>query len=192
MFPLGGFSKSQVREISQGFELTVSSKKESQDVCFIAKDYRTFIEKNFKERKPKIGNIKSVDGEILGRHSGIQNFTIGQRKKLGVTNNKPLYVVSINYKNGDVLVGDDTDLYSSDLIATNLNWSINPEELASNKLKAKIRYRSPEALAKINFLEDKVSVHFDQPQRAITPGQAIVFYDDNKVVGGGWIDEVRE
>ena len=192
MFPLGGFSKSKVREISEGFELSVASKKESQDVCFIANDYRAFIKKNFKEQKPKIGSIKSVDGEILGEHSGIQNFTIGQRRKLGVSNNRPLYVVSINYKNGDVIVGDDTDLYSSELIATNLNWSANPEELANHKLKAKIRYRSPESFAKVNFIEDKVSVHFDQPQRAITPGQAIVFYDDNKVVGGGWIDEVRQ
>ncbi len=192
MFPLGGFSKSQVREISEGFELSVASKKESQDVCFIANDYRTFIKKNFKERKPKIGNIKSVDGKILGEHSGIQNFTIGQRRKLGVSNNSPLYVVSIKYKNGDVVVGNDTDLYSSDLIATNLNWSTNPKELANDKLKAKIRYRSPESNAKINFIEDKISVHFDQPQRAITPGQAIVFYDENKVVGGGWIDEVHQ
>jgi len=192
MFPMGEFTKSEVRQISKGFKLTVSTKKESQDVCFIAKDYRNFIEKNFENNTPKIGSIKNINGKVLANHSGIHNFTIGQRKRLGISSVKPLYVVSINYKNGDIVVGDEIDLYSTKLYANDLNWSIDPKTINNKKLKAKIRYRSSESSVRINLLNKRVCVEFDKPQRAITPGQAIVFYDENKVVGGGWIEEVSK
>ena len=190
MFPLGEFNKSQVREISEGFELTVASKKDSQDVCFIAKDYRGFIEKNLPGTTLKKGFIKSLDGNVLGSHSGIHNFTIGQRKKLGIESTKAMYVVSINFQNNDVLVGNKDDLYSKVLFANNLNWTVDPKDLVEKKIEAKIRYRSPESLASIRFVNGRLHVLFDEAQRSITPGQAIVFYRDDKVLGGGWIDEV--
>ena len=111
---------------------------------------------------------------------------------MGISSVKPLYVVSINYKNGDIVVGDEIDLYSTKLYANDLNWSIDPKTINNKKLKAKIRYRSSESSVRINLLNKRVCVEFDKPQRAITPGQAIVFYDENKVVGGGWIEEVSK
>ena len=190
MFPLGSLTKKEVREISEGFELTVADKKDSQDVCFIAKDYRGFVEKNLPGFSAKLGEIKSLNGEVLGTHSGIHNFTIGQRKKLGINSLKAMYVVSINFENNDVIVGDKDDLYSKVLFASNLNWTVDPSQLIEKKIEAKIRYRSPESKASIRFIDDRLHVLFDEAQRSITPGQAIVFYHEDKVLGGGWIDEV--
>ena len=190
MFPLGSLTKKEVREISEGFELSVATKKDSQDVCFIAKDYRGFVEKNLPGFSAKLGEIKSLNGEVLGTHSGIHNFTIGQRKKLGINSLKAMYVVSINFENNDVIVGDKDDLYSKVLFANNLNWTVDPSQLLEKKIEAKIRYRSPESKASIRFIDDRLHVLFDEAQRSITPGQAIVFYHEDKVLGGGWIDEV--
>jgi tRNA-specific 2-thiouridylase len=190
MFPLGSLTKKEVREISEGFELSVADKKDSQDVCFIAKDYRGFVEKNLPGFSAKLGKIKSLNGEVLGTHSGIHNFTIGQRKKLGINSLKAMYVVSINFENNDVIVGDKDDLYSKVLFANNLNWTVDPSQLLEKKIEAKIRYRSPESKASIRFIDDRLHVLFDEAQRSITPGQAIVFYHEDKVLGGGWIDEV--
>ena len=190
MFPLGSLTKKEVREISEGFELSVADKKDSQDVCFIAKDYRGFVEKNLPGFSAKLGEIKSLNGEVLGTHSGIHNFTIGQRKKLGINSLKAMYVVSINFENNDVIVGDKDDLYSKVLFANNLNWTVDPSQLIEKKIEAKIRYRSPESKASIRFIDDRLHVLFDEAQRSITPGQAIVFYHEDKVLGGGWIDEV--
>ena len=190
MFPLGSLTKKEVREISEGFELSVADKKDSQDVCFIAKDYRGFVEKNLPGFSAKLGEIKSLNGEVLGTHSGIHNFTIGQRKKLGINSLKAMYVVSINFENNDVIVGDKDDLYSKVLFANNLNWTVDPSQLMEKKIEAKIRYRSPESKASIRFIDDRLHVLFDEAQRSITPGQAIVFYHEDKVLGGGWIDEV--
>ena len=190
MFPLGSLTKKEVREISEGFELSVADKKDSQDVCFIAKDYRGFVEKNLLGFSAKLGEIKSLNGEVLGTHSGIHNFTIGQRKKLGINSLKAMYVVSINFENNDVIVGDKDDLYSKVLFANNLNWTVDPSQLLEKKIEAKIRYRSPESKASIRFIDDRLHVLFDEAQRSITPGQAIVFYHEDKVLGGGWIDEV--
>lgn len=190
MFPLGALTKKEVREMSEGFELSVATKKDSQDVCFIAKDYRGFVEKNLPGFSAKLGEIKSLNGEVLGTHSGIHNFTIGQRKKLGINSLKPKYVVSINFENNDVIVGEKDDLYSKVLFANNLNWTVDPSQLLEKKIEAKIRYRSPESKASIRFIDDRLHVLFDEAQRSITPGQAIVFYHEDKVLGGGWIDEV--
>ena len=190
MFPLGEFSKPKVREISEGFNLSVATKKESQDVCFIAKDYRTFIEKNSIHFQPKGGVIKDVSGNILGEHEGIHNFTIGQRRKLGINSQEAMYVVNINFDNSDIIVGSETDLYSDTLYAKNLNWSMDRESILNLKLKAKVRYRSPESEVSIDFKDDgRLLVKFKKPQRALTPGQAIVFYKNEKVIGGGWIDQ---
>ena len=193
LFPLGSFSKDKVRKISEGFNLTVATKKESQDVCFIAKDYRKFVETNSNKNLKKYGVIKDLDGNKLGEHDGIQNFTIGQRRKLGISSDSPKYVVSINYNNSDVIVGEESDLYSDFLYASNLNWSVNKEEIPKLNISAKVRYRSPEAEVKINFIDsNNIFVKFKEPQRALTPGQAIVFYSGTQVVGGGWISETRE
>ena len=191
LFPLGEFTKSRVREISEGFDLSVASKKESQDVCFIAKDYRKFIEENSNYQEPKKGFIKNIEGKILGEHDGIHNFTIGQRKKLGIDSKTAKYVVSINFKEFEVVVGDEKDLYADTLYATNLNWSVDTDKLKNMDIKAKTRYRSPETPVDISFINDeKIMVKFSKVQRALTPGQAIVFYSGEKVLGGGWINEV--
>ena len=190
MFPLGEFTKEKVREMSEGFELSVATKKDSQDVCFIAKDYRGFIEKNLPGFSCKNGSIKNLEGKVLGSHSGIHNFTIGQRKKLGISSLEAKYVVSINFDNNDVFVGSQEDLYSKVLYANNLNWTVDPESLIEKKVQAKIRYRSPESVATIKFIDNRLHVSFEEAQRSITPGQAIVFYYKDKVLGGGWIDEV--
>ena len=109
---------------------------------------------------------------------------------MGINSPVAMYVVSINFKNNDVIVGNKEDLYSKVLFANNLNWSVNPKDLIEKKVDAKIRYRSPESSASIRFIDGRLHVLFDQPQRSITPGQAIVFYSNDKVLGGGWIDEV--
>ena len=191
MFPLGEFSKPKVREISEGFNLSVATKKESQDVCFIAKDYRTFIEKNSIHFQPKGGVIKEgLSASSFSAHEGIHNFTIGQRRKLGINSQEAMYVVNINFDNSDIIVGSETDLYSDTLYAKNLNWSMDRESILNLKLKAKVRYRSPESEVSIDFKNDgRLLVKFKKPQRALTPGQAIVFYKNEKVIGGGWIDQ---
>ena len=137
------------------------------------------------KEKPKKGNIKLKTGEILGKHNGIINYTIGQRKGLGISYKFPLYVIDLDYKNNEVIVGKEEDLYSNELFATNLNWQV---DVKSNlECLAKIRYRSKEAKAKVLKKENEVEVIFETPQRAITKGQSVVFYDEDGIVLGGGI-----
>jgi tRNA-specific 2-thiouridylase len=189
MLPLGEFTKSEVREKAQGLGLTVSAKPESQEICFIPdNDYVAFIKSRYAEcQRP--GPIVSTSGEVLGEHKGIFSFTIGQRKGLNIAQGYPLYVVSLDKDTNGVVVGRKEEAFRQSLTASRMNWVAMESLSAPMALKARIRYRHSENAARVVPLSpDQVKVEFNQPQLAITPGQAVVLYDGDIVVGGGWID----
>lgn len=190
IFPLGEIKKEEVRAIAKELDLKIMDKPESQEICFIPdNDYKNFIKKRAKsEIKP--GILKDTQGNILGEHQGIPFFTIGQRRGLKIAFGKPMYVVDINKENNEITIGTLDDLHTSELIAVNLNW-VSIESLKNPiKALAKIRYSHTPVLATVYPLNDSVRVIVDKPLTAVTPGQAVVFYDiDNNdtVIGAGWI-----
>jgi tRNA-specific 2-thiouridylase len=190
-FPLGDFTKKEIRKIAKSLHFPIANKPESQELCFIPNnDYRNFIKESsltlFNE-----GNFISTDGKILGKHKGIQNYTIGQRRQLGIAIGKPLYVIKIDPLTNTITLGGKNDLYSSKLIAENMNWIAIDKPQQPFKAFARIRYKHEESPATIIPIDDStVQITFDEAQRAITPGQAVVIYDDDTVVGGGWITAV--
>lgn len=189
IFPLqNNTSKQETRTIAEQNELIVAHKKDSQEICFITdNDYQTFLNK-YSNKKAKPGNIVLKNGEILGKHTGLINYTIGQRKGLGISYKEPLYVIKLDNSKNEVIVGVETDLYSNELIATDINWLAIDELKEPMELKAKVRYRAKEAECTIFPInEEKIKVVFKEPQRAITPGQSVVFYDNDIVIGGGKI-----
>ena len=129
-----------------------------------------------------------TEGNLLGEHNGISSYTVGQRRGLGFSNGEPMYVVSLDTSSNKVIVGREKDLYRKKLVANNLSWT-NKAPNEETEIKAKIRYRSPEQNAILKIKDNKAFVEFTEPQKAITPGQAVVFYDNYKVLGGGWIKE---
>ncbi|TET42490.1 MAG: tRNA 2-thiouridine(34) synthase MnmA, partial [Elusimicrobia bacterium] len=187
-FPLGDYTKSEVRQLAKEFGLKVHDKAASQEICFIpGDDYREFLKARISADKFKPGPIINKDGEVLGEHQGIAFYTIGQRKGIGA-HKKPFYVIAINKEKNTVVIGEERELCQDTLIAENVNWVDRKELTRLIEVKAKIRYRHPDSEATILPLTDgKVEVKFTQPQRAIAPGQAVVFYNDETVVGGGWI-----
>jgi tRNA-specific 2-thiouridylase len=194
-FPLGEMTKPQVRETARRHELTLAEKPDSQEICFVpGGDYKKFIDAYLAEQGDSLpdtsGDIVTREGEVLGHHGGIHNYTVGQRKGLGVATGSPLYVININGEKGQVTVGGSDDLLSRTLIAHKMNW-ISIEALHEPiRVRAKIRHRHEPAPAVVeNAGNGEVRVTFDEPQRAITPGQAVVFFDGDLVVGGGWIAE---
>src|SRR5437660_9425444 len=195
-FPLGHMTKPQVREIARNHELALAEKPDSQEICFVpGGDYKRFIDAYLAEQGESLpdtsGELVTTDGKVLGRHVGIHNFTVGQRKGLGVATGSPLYVIQINGEKGQVTVGDGDQLLARSLLAHKLNWIAFDELREPVRVHAKIRHRHGPAPALIeNAPDGEVRVTFDEPQRAITPGQAVVFYDRDIVVGGGWIAEV--
>ena len=193
LFPLGHYLKSHVRKIAHKLNLPVAAKADSQQLCFINNDnYRNFIEIHHSQIAPE-GNYFFVDGTCLGPHKGIHHYTIGQRRKLGIAAGKPLYVVKIIPDENKIILGDEQHLYKKSLIAENMTWvSIAEPEDPFNAF-AKIRYKHEEAPALIVPIgSQKTKVIFNEPQRAITPGQALVIYDNDIVLGGGWISEALD
>lgn len=188
IFPLGQYTKKQVRDIAQKAKLPVSHKSESQEICFIKdNNYKKFINKYKTQNMPK-GEFVDSKGNVLGYHSGITNYTIGQRRKLGISTGKPMYVLDIDKENNRILLGSNKELVSTHLIAKDLNWIMIDKLEKEMKVKAKIRYGAKPADAIISALENnRVKVIFTTAQRAITKGQAVVFYNDQYVVGGGII-----
>ena len=188
-FPVGGYSKDEIREIARSEGLPVADKPDSQDICFIPTGtYREFVEERLEEPKP--GVVVDVDGNVLAEHDGIHQFTIGQRKGLPMMGGtkRPIYVTSINSKSGKVTVGSVEGLLRDEVYASAVNW-IDGSPPVGTKITAKIRYRSPEEPASVEMLSEEVAkVTFSEPMRACTPGQAIVFYDDDRVLGGGFIE----
>jgi tRNA-specific 2-thiouridylase len=193
MFPLGGYQKAEVREIAAQRGLAIAVKPDSQEICFIpGGDYKRFISAYLAEQGEEIpdtaGELVSTAGEVIGRHTGVHNFTVGQRKGLGVTSPDPLYVIQIDNASHRVTVGHDAEATTRSLRASDLNWIAVPELKGEMRVRAKIRHRHEPAWATIRMDgPGTVEAVFDEPQRAVTPGQAAVFFDGDEVVGGGWI-----
>lgn len=189
VFPLQDYTeKEETRKIAEKNGLEVYKKPDSQEICFIPdNDYIRFLKENIQE-KEKIGNIVLEDGAILGKHKGLIHYTIGQRKGLGISYSEPLYVIRLDAKKNEVIVGTEDQLYQKELYANQLNWLLEKPKNGSH-IKAKIRYRAKEADAKLYFTDkiDVVKIVFEEPQRAITPGQSVVFYEEDVVIGGGKI-----
>lgn len=191
-FPLGELSKAEVRAIAEGVGLVTASKYESQDICFIPDgDYGAFLERWTGRRDPE-GEIRDLNGCVIGRHRGAVRYTIGQRRGLGVAAEQPLYVVAKDMEKRTVTVGPESALYSRELTASDFNWLSIPEPDRPRRVTARTRYRQRENGATVRPLEgSRVRLVFDRPQRAITPGQAIVLYDGDLVLGGGTIERVE-
>jgi tRNA-specific 2-thiouridylase len=191
LFPVGNLTKEEGRRIAEKLELSVTDKPESQEICFIPdNNYARFVEE-YTGSNASPGHIINRQGKILGQHRGITSYTIGQRKGLGIANREPLYVVAIDPQNNTITVGEKSEIYATDLIASNLNW-ISIEKLVSPmNVKARIRHHHREAEATVTPTDNnEVTVKFREPQMAPAPGQAVVFYDGDIVVGGGTIARV--
>jgi tRNA-specific 2-thiouridylase len=193
LFPLGHMSKPDVREEARRTGLRVFEKPDSQEICFIpGGNYKQFLDAYLDEQGEEIpdtaGELVTTSGEVVGTHSGIHNFTVGQRKGLGVATGTPLYVLEIRGDRREVVVGSGDELLSRTLRAKDVNWIAVDDLREPVRVHAKIRHRHEPAAAILEKAgEGEVLVTFDDPQRAITPGQAVVFYDGDVVVGGGWI-----
>jgi tRNA-specific 2-thiouridylase len=194
MFPLGEMSKPEARAAARNHGLAVAGKAESQEICFVPDgDYSGFIDRylaaeNATNRIPAAGEIVDSKGEVIGAHNGIHRYTIGQRRGLGIANDRPLYVLAIDADHNRVIVGEDEQLQKRSFVAAGVNWIAFDPPGEAFRAEVRIRYRHVEAPATIASMEnDRVRVEFDEPQRAITPGQATVFYRGDEVVGGGWI-----
>jgi tRNA-specific 2-thiouridylase len=189
LMPVGAYSKDQIRAIADQINLNVAHKPDSQEICFIPDhDYAGFIEESAGERAPE-GNFVDLDGQVIGRHKGITHYTVGQRKGLNLSLGYPVFVVEIRPETNEVVIGTGEDVYSDTLRAGHLNWmavdGLHGEEM---EVMAKIRYSHKGAPCTIKEVEEGVvECRFAEPQRAITPGQAVVFYQGEYVVGGGTI-----
>ena len=188
IFPLSEFeNKEQIREIARKNNLNVAEKEDSEDICFIPDgNYKKFLENN-SDIKPKTGNIVTKKGEILGKHTGLYNYTIGQRKGLGISYSEPLFVLGFNSQRNEVIVGTKDELYKKELVVGDINLLLFDEIEDILEVNVKIRYSSKEAKAKIKQEGKYIKVEFEEPQKAITPGQSAVFYIGDIVVGGGKI-----
>ena len=189
LFPLGNFkSKDEIRKIAEEHNLLVAKKPDSEDICFIPDgDYKKFLEEN-SNLKEKSGNIVTESGKVLGKHSGLYKYTIGQRKGLGIANPVPLFVKGFNIEKNELIVGEEKEIFSKETVANEINLILVDEITKPIQVMAKIRYAAKEAKATIYPIEEgKIKVEFEEPQRAITPGQSIVFYIGDIVLGGGKI-----
>ena len=192
-FPLGELTKDEVRELARRVNLPVADKPESMELCFVPNgNYAQFIQAYTRESgEPlleKQGAIVTEDGRVIGRHSGIHNYTVGQRKGLGFAAGKPVYVLAIDTENNRVIVGDDADLRSTTVEIENVNWLSIQEPVEPLRGLVKIRHKHEPAAASVEALPGlRARITFDEPQRAITPGQAGVLYDGDLVMAGGWI-----
>lgn len=184
LFPLGELTKPEIRNRARERKLAVAESKDSQEICFIAGDYRDFLQGRL-QAEP--GQVVDLQGNVLGEHRGLPFYTVGQRKGLGISGGRPLYVIALDSKNNRLILDDPEHLYENSLIAVNNNL-IYYENLESPiKVEARIRYRAPDTPALLTLQGDKALLEFDKPQRAITPGQSVVYYLDGYVLGGGTI-----
>ena len=191
LFPLAEFEdKEQIRKIARKNNLKVANKPDSEDICFVPDgNYKKFLENN-SDLKPKTGNIVNTKGEILGKHTGLYKYTIGQRKGLGISYKVPLFVIGFNPLKNQVIVGEENELYKKEILVKDINLLLFDKIEQPIEVDVKTRYSSKMAKAKINQeSDDTIRVIFDEPQRAITPGQSAVFYIDDIVIGGGKIEK---
>ncbi|RRA47411.1 tRNA 2-thiouridine(34) synthase MnmA [Acidipila sp. EB88] len=193
LFPLGNHTKPEVRALAAEHGLALAQKPDSQEICFIpGGDYKQFLDAYLEEQDEALpesaGALVTTRGETVGQHAGIHNFTVGQRKGLGLSGPNPLYVLAIHPDSHQVTVGTEPELYRRTFRANRLNWISVDRPEGTLRVEAKIRHRHEPAAASICLVEDEiVEVTFDEPQRAVTPGQSAVFYQGDEVVGGGWI-----
>jgi tRNA-specific 2-thiouridylase len=194
MFPLGAMSKPEVREMAREHHLAVAEKSESQEICFVPDgDYAGFIDRYLEAegeaaRLPGAGEIVNARGERIGAHQGIHRYTVGQRRGIGISSERPLYVISIDAPRNRVVVGEQDELLSDEFTAAGVNWIAFDEPATPVRAEVRVRYRHlPEPATITPLAERRARIKFDEPQRAITPGQATVFYRGDEVVGGGWI-----
>jgi tRNA-specific 2-thiouridylase len=192
-FPLGELSKGEVREIARRLQVPVAEKPESQEICFVPTgNYVRFIEGYLHEQGQKLpedaGDIVTTTGEVLGRHNGLHRYTVGQRKGLGISEGRPMYVVALDRAKNRLVVGDDCELRTSTCDVRRVNWI--PYEVPNGAVRAKVRIRNRHEPAEAEITltgATDARITFSEPQRAITPGQAAVFYSGEQVLGGGWI-----
>lgn len=189
VFPVGALEKPDVRKLAAQYELPVAQKHESQEICFIPdNDYVKFLESHGVAQTA--GEIVLADGTVIGHHSGVHRYTVGQRKGLGIAWKQPLHVLAIETENNRVVVGEYENLAASSLTAARAIWSTPPAK-AEFRAACRIRYRHKPAPCRVVVQEDSsFEVHFDTPQTSVTPGQAAVLYDDERVLGGGWIEKM--
>ncbi|SET43311.1 tRNA-specific 2-thiouridylase [Pseudobutyrivibrio sp. C4] len=187
-FPLGEISKDEVRKIAESHDFINANKPDSQDICFVPDgDYVSAL-KRFTGKEYAPGDFVDQDGNVMGTHKGIVGYTIGQRKGLGISAEHPLYVTALDVKNNRVILGKNEDLFTTTTIVKNINWIDPTDDRPTFKCKAKVRYRMTEQPCTVERIDaTSAKVVFDEPQRAITPGQAAVFYDGDVVLGGGTI-----
>ena len=191
-FPLGYLSKSEVRDIAESYGFLNASKSDSQDICFISDgNYKKFLH-DYTGKTELNGDFVDVAGNVLGRHSGLSNYTIGQRRGIELEMNKPIYIVNKDCATGKITVGDKEDLLSTKLIAKNVNFIPFDTLDKPIKVSARTRYKQAETAAIISMIDEgKVLVEFDAPVSAITPGQSVAFYDGEYLVGGAIITDER-
>ena len=188
IFPLGDFeSKEQIRKIARRNNLKVANKPDSEDICFVPDgNYKKFLETN-SDIKPKEGNIVNKEGKVLGKHTGLYNYTIGQRRGLGISNPVPLFVLGFNKDKNEVIVGEEKELYQKEVLVRDINLLLVDEIKEQVRVEVKTRYSTKFATATIMQQNKIIKIIFDEPQRAITPGQSAVFYVGDIVLGGGKI-----
>ncbi len=186
LMPLGGLTKTEVKQIACGLGIDTLVGYESQDICFIPNNgYDEFISKNVKTES---GDILDTDGAVIGRHRGLAYYTVGQRQGLGLSSNNRRYIVRLDPQNNTVILGERDQLFLTKLRAGNLTWTSGNIPLFMEQISARIRYRASESPVKIKLADGFCDVEFEQPQWAITPGQSIVFYRGDEVLGGGIIE----
>ena len=189
LMPVGAYTKDEIRSIAGEIGLMVAQKKDSQEICFIPdNDYAGFIDRECSGQVPPPGNFVSVDGEILGRHKGITHYTVGQRKGLGIALGHPVFVTEIRPETNEVVLGENDDVFTDKLYANHLNFMSLEDIRGEIVLNAKIRYSHAGSPCRVvRTGEDEICCEFQEPVRAVTPGQAVVFYDGDYVAGGGII-----
>ena len=194
MFPLGAMEKSAVRELARELGIPTAAKPDSQEICFVPNgDYAAFIDAYFKEQgmapSETQGELVTTDGRVVGEHAGVHHFTVGQRRGLGVAAGEPLYVISTEPASRRVIIGRNDALLRASMSVSDVNWISIAAPSGPTRAEVKIRNKHQPAAATITPTADplRVDVHFDEPQRAVTPGQGAVFYSGELVLGGGWI-----
>ena len=186
LLPIGELYKNQTRRIARELGLAAAAGHESQDICFIPdNDYRSFVAGHVSCQP---GDIIDTNGKALGKHNGLANYTVGQRKGLGLASNRRLYVLKLDVKDNRLVVGNYNQLLSNMLIASRLNWISGKAPQDSDGITARVRYKSPEVTASLRLNQDTAEVCFSQPQWSISPGQAVVFYQGDTILGGGIIE----
>ncbi len=192
LLPVGSYDKPKIREIATELGLNVATKKDSQEICFVTSGkHDEFVRKRRGSESDKSGDIKTTDGTVVGTHPGIERFTIGQRKGLGVAMGEPYFVVRIDPSTHEVFIGRKEELATKSLTANDTNWLVNDKSPGEQfKCQVQFRYNSTAVPASVQILDrQQIEVKFAEPQHGVSPGQAIVCYDDDRVFGGGWIEK---